>query len=272
MTVAVALADVSVRRGKSLILDTVNLTVEEGERWVIIGPNGAGKTTLLQLIGAQIHPTTGVVGLLDEVLGAVDVFELRTRIGMSSSALAERIPRDEKVRDVVVSASYGVIGRWREHYDEMDYDRANELMSLLRVEHLGERTYGTLSSGERKRVEIARALMIDPELLLLDEPGAGLDLAGRETLVSTLSDLALDDYAPTMMLVTHNVEEIPVGITHALLLNHGQVVTQGPIESVLTSQWMSHAYQMPLQIELSQGRWTARSPLSSRVLRATRSL
>lgn len=165
------LADVSVRRGRSLLLEGINLQVDEGQRWVIIGPNGAGKTTLMQLLATQIHPTSGIVSLLGEYLGAVDVFELRPRIGVCSPTVAERIPAREKVRDVIVSAAYGVLGRWNEFYDEADYARADQLMVGLRVANLAERTFGTLSNGERKRVEIARALMSDPELLLLTNRG-----------------------------------------------------------------------------------------------------
>ena len=187
-------AGVTVRRGQAALIDEVDWTVEEDERWVILGPNGAGKTTLLQVASAQIHPTSGVAGILGEVLGTVDVFELRPRIGLTSAALAERIPRDELVHDVVVSASYGVLGRWRERYDELDHDRANDLLAEVGAGRLAERTFGTLCEGERKRVQIARALMTDPELLILDEPAAGLDLGGREDLVSTLSVLAMDEF------------------------------------------------------------------------------
>jgi iron complex transport system ATP-binding protein len=252
------LAGVTVRRGQATLIDAVDWTVEEDERWVVLGPNGAGKTTLLQVAAAQVHPTSGVAGILGEVLGTVDVFELRPRIGLTSAALAERIPRRERVHDVVVSASYGVLGRWREHYDELDHDRAAGLLREVGVAHLADRTFGTLSEGERKRVQIARALMTDPELLLLDEPAAGLDLGGREDLVSTLSVLAHDEESPATVLVSHHVEEIPPGFTHALLLRAGAVVAVGPLEEVLTEEVLSATFGMPLRLSQEDGRWAAR--------------
>lgn len=260
MSSVVELAGVDVVRGGAKLLDDLTWTVEEGDRWVIIGPNGAGKTTLMQVLSAQIHPTAGVVGLLDEVLGAVDVFELRPRIGVSSAAIEDRIPRGERVDDVVMSASYAVMGRWREDYDPLDLQRADDLLNQLRVDHLRDRTFGTLSEGERKRVQIARALMTDPELLLLDEPAAGLDLTGREALVTTLGEICLDTEAPAMVLVTHHIEEIPEGITHGLLLRQGRIVAQGPLHEVLTDTLLSQTYGLPLQVGHAEGRWTARAP------------
>ena len=258
MSAVLEFADVTVRRGEATLLDRINWTVEEDERWVILGPNGAGKTTLLQVAAAQIHPSSGVAGILDEVLGTVDVFDLRPRIGLTSAALAERLPRDERVHDVVVSASYAVVGRWRESYDGLDHDRAKGLLVELGVGHLADRTFGTLSEGERKRVQIARALMADPEMLLLDEPAAGLDLGGREDLVSTLTVLAMDPDSPATVLVSHHVEEIPPGFSHALLLRAGRVTASGLLEHVITEPNLAATFGMPLAITHEDGRWSAR--------------
>jgi iron complex transport system ATP-binding protein len=258
MTGVIELAEVSVVRGGRPLLDKVSWVVEEDERWVVLGPNGAGKTTLLQVVGAQLHPTSGDAGVLDEVLGATDVFDLRPRIGLTSAAVADRIPRDETVLDVVMSAAHAVLGRWREQYDDMDHERATGLLEELGIIGLRERTFGTLSEGERKRVQIARALMSDPELLLLDEPAAGLDLGGREDLVDTLSVLAYEGTAPAIVLVSHHVEEIPAGFTHVLLLRGGRVVARGPLESTLTESTLSETFAMPLELKESEGRWHAR--------------
>ncbi|WP_300383322.1 ABC transporter ATP-binding protein [uncultured Nocardioides sp.] len=258
MAAVLELVDVTVRRGDSVLLDRVSWTVEEDERWVVLGPNGAGKTTLLQIASAQLFPTQGSVDVLEERLGSVDVFELRPRIGLTSAALAERIPRHETVHDVVVSAAYGVLGRWREMYDDLDHDRAESLLRELGAKHLAPRTFGTLSEGERKRVQIARALMSDPELLLLDEPAAGLDLGGREDLVSTLSMLAYDPDSPATVLVSHHVEEIPPGFTHALMLRQGRVVAAGLLDQTITEQNLSATFGMPLTVSHDEGRWAAR--------------
>src|SRR6187200_920447 len=259
MAAVVDLAGVSIVRSGSTLINDISWEIDESDRWVVIGPNGAGKTTLLQVISAQIHPSSGVAGLLGEVLGTIDVFELRPRIGLTSAALAERIPPSELVRDVVVSASYAVIGRWREHYDDLDHRRASELLTEVGVSHLADRTFGTLSEGERKRVQIARALMTDPELLLLDEPAAGLDLAGRESLVNALGELAQDQYAPAMVLVTHHVEEIPSGVTHAMLLKEGSIVAAGPLRETLTADNLTKTFDLELTLVEADGRWTARA-------------
>jgi iron complex transport system ATP-binding protein len=253
------LADVTLVRSGARLLDGVTWSVRDGERWVILGPNGAGKTTLLTIAAAQTHPTAGYAAVLGEILGTVDVFELRPRIGLTSAALADRIPRGERVRDVVVTASYAVVGRWREAYDAAVLDRARTLLARLGVDALGDRTFGTLSEGERKRVQIARALMTDPELLLLDEPAAGLDLGGRETLVATLAGLAADPLAPATVLVTHHPEEIPAGFTHALLLRAGTVVAAGPLAETLTDERLSECFGLALRVTREDGRYAARA-------------
>ena len=264
MSDVLAFAGVSVVRGNTTLLDEVSWEVEEGQRWVVLGPNGAGKTTLLQLAAGRMHPTRGVVGILGEVLGAVDVFELRPRIGLASASLADRIPGGERVHNVVVTASYGVVGRWREAYDHLDHTRAAELLEALGVSHLADRRYGTLSEGERKRVQIARALMTDPELMLLDEPAAGLDLGGREDLVRRLGDLAADLAAPAMVVVTHHVEEIPPNFTDVLLLRGGSVVAQGPLEITLTAETLSATFDLTLELESRGSRYAARAAQPSR--------
>jgi len=258
MSDVLELDSVSVVRGKKTLLDKVDWQVNDGERWVILGPNGAGKTTLLQIAAARMHPSSGTAGILDEILGRVDVFELRPRIGLSSAALATQIPEHENVLNVVVTAAYGVTGRWREGYERDDERRAFRLLNDWGMGPLLNRTFATLSEGERKRVQIARALMTDPELLLLDEPAAGLDLGGREDLVSTLSVLATDETAPATVLVSHHVEEIPPGFTHAMLMRAGRVVAAGPLEQVLTEEVVSTTFGMPLQLLHEDGRWAAR--------------
>ena len=259
MSDVLAFAGVSVVRGGNTLLDDITWEVEEGEGWVVLGPNGAGKTTLLQLAAARIHPTRGVAGILGEVMGAVDVFELRPRIGLSSAAIAERFPADELVGNVVVTASYAIVGRWREEYDDRDYRRAMTLLQALGAAHLADRRFGTLSEGERKRVQIARALMSDPEVMLLDEPAAGLDLGGREDLVARLGLLAQDTEAPALVLVTHHVEEIPPGFTDVLLLRDGRIVAAGPLELTLTAENLSATFGLPLVVERHGDRWSARA-------------
>jgi iron complex transport system ATP-binding protein len=250
-------AGVSVVRGRKTLLDNVDWQVMEAQRWVIMGPTGPGKTPLMQSAGARMHPTRGVAGILEEVMGSVDVFELRPRIGLASAALANQIPEQETVLNVVVTASYGVTGRWREAYEKQDERRVFRLLGQWGMSTFLNRRFATLSEGERKRVQIARALMADPELLLLDEPGAGLDLAGREDLVHRLSQLAADEDAPALVLVTHPLGEVPPGFTHAMLLREGGVVAQGPIDEVLTEENLSTAFDMPLEVKNDGGRYTA---------------
>ena len=255
----IAVDRATVRRGVTHLIRDVSWRVELDERWVVLGPNGAGKTTLLGLASGRLHPTTGTVHILGERLGRTDVTELRTRIGMSTMSIADRIPGDEIVHNVVVTAAWSVVGRFRESYDPMDEIRARALLDQMGVAALADRRYGTLSEGERKRVQLARALMTDPELLLLDEPAAGLDLGGREDLVRRLAELAFDPDAPALVLVTHHVEEIPPGFTHALLMREGTVVAQGLLTETVTSEHLSKTFGLPLEVRYDDGRFSARA-------------
>ena len=258
MTEVLRLSNVSLRRDNNPILSNVNWTVNGDERWVVLGPNGAGKTSLVTIASARMHPSEGEAVVLGEKLGEADTQDLRTRVGLSSAAPADRIPDDEAVRDVVMTAAHGVTGRWREDYDQVDEERAEALLAAFGMLGFADREFWTLSEGERKRVQIGRALMADPELLLLDEPGAGLDLAGREELLAALSELAGDRRSPALVLVTHHVEEIPPNFTHAMLMREGAIVAAGPLSETLTSENMSKAYDMNVKLHEYDGRWTAR--------------
>jgi iron complex transport system ATP-binding protein len=258
MSAAFELSHVSVVRPGKVLLNDVSWRVEPGERWVIIGPNGAGKSTLMQILGTTLFPTSGVADVLGSRLGEVDVFDLRIRIGFTGTSIADRIPPDESVSDVVMSAAHAVLGRWHEEYETQDATRADQILAELGVRGLADRTFGTLSEGERKRTLVARALMTDPELLLLDEPGAGLDLGAREDLLASLEVLAAAPEAPVLILVTHHVEEIPRGFTHVLMLRDGGVVARGPLEQTLTVENLSRTFAMRLELNVVAGRFSAR--------------
>lgn len=253
------LLEVTVRRGPVNLIDRVSWNVDIGQRWVVLGPNGAGKTTVLQIAAGQLHPSAGRVHVLGERIGSVNLADLRPRIGISAAHVALRVPAEEIVRDLVVSAGYGVLGRWRENYDDVDFDRAEQMLASMGMTACADRMFGTLSEGERKRVLAARALMTDPELLLLDEPGAGLDLGGREDLVGRLSQLAADPSSPPVVLVTHHVEEIPPGFTHALLMRDGQVQAAGVLDDVMCDEVLSETFGVALTLSGHGGRYFARA-------------
>lgn len=259
MSAVVDFSGVTVVRGRRPIVDAVDWQVGEADRWVVLGPNGAGKSTLLGLAGAQLHPTRGAAHVLGERLGATDVQELRTRIGHASSAVARRIPADETVLDAVLTAAYAVTGRWNEQYDASDIEQARGVLAEWQLEGLADRRFGTLSDGERKRTQIARAVMTDPELLLLDEPSASLDLGAREDLLASLTEYAASELAPAIVMVTHHVEEIPEGFTHALLLRDGKVTAKGPIDEVISEGPLSECFGVPLTVTRDGGRFAARA-------------
>jgi iron complex transport system ATP-binding protein len=259
MASVLKLTDVSVVRDGNTILDSANWTVEPDERWVILGPNGAGKTTLLQVAAAALHPTSGTAAVLGETLGAVDLFELRPRIGFASSAMARKIPRTETVLNVVLTAAYSVTGRWNEEYEDIDVRRAHRVLTEWRLDHLAERAFGHLSDGEQKRVQIARAIMTDPEILLLDEPAASLDLGSREELLQLLGGYASDPRSPAIVMVTHHVEEIPLGFGNALLLSGGGIVAQGAISEVITAKKLSETFNLEIDVTERDGRYSAKA-------------
>ncbi|GAA2427500.1 ABC transporter ATP-binding protein [Streptomyces mauvecolor] len=257
MSDVLELVDVSVVRDGRALVDDVSWSVKEGERWVILGPNGAGKTTLLNIASSYLFPSTGTAKILGEQLGKVDVFELRPRIGMAGVAMADKLPKRQTVLQTVLTAAYGMTATWQEEYDAVDEDRARAFLDRLGMTDFVDRKFGTLSEGERKRTLIARAMMTDPELLLLDEPAAGLDLGGREDLVRRLGRLARDPYAPSMVMVTHHVEEIAPGFTHVLMIRQGKVLAAGPMETELTSRNLSLCFGLPLLVEHRGDRYTA---------------
>lgn len=252
------LNNVTVLRDKQPVLSNVDWQIESDQRWVVIGPNGAGKTTLLRVAAAQIQPSSGKAVVLGQTLGRVNVFELRTRIGFASNALSSHIPNSETVLNSVMTASYGITGRWNEEYDDIDVRRAMRVLNEWQLSELADRAFGTLSDGERKRAQIARSVMPDPELLLLDEPVASLDLAAREQTISLISAYASEPAAPAIIMVTHHLEEIPSGFTHALVLSGGQVYAAGEIEQTLTSEKLSGAFGVSINVDFIDGRYRAR--------------
>ncbi|MEO7123958.1 MAG: ATP-binding cassette domain-containing protein [Lacisediminihabitans sp.] len=259
MASVLELSDVTIVRDGNHILNSVNFSVADDERWVVLGPNGAGKTTLLQVCAAMVHPSSGTAQILDDKLGKIDVFELRPRVGFASSALARRIPTTETVLNVVLTAAYSVTGRWNENYEEIDIRRAQRVLAEWKLDAFENRRFGELSDGEQKRVQIARSVMTDPELLLLDEPAASLDLGAREELLQLLGGYASAPQAPGIVMVTHHVEEIPRGFDHALLLRNGAVQVSGPIDEVITSANLTETYGLPLEVNHTDGRFSARA-------------
>lgn len=248
VTTVIRVEAASVQREGKPILSEISLEVRAGQRWAILGPNGAGKTTLLDLMATRVHPTTGAISVLGESLGLVDVFDLRPRIGLLSARAADSIPAHESVTDTIITAGWAVSGRYLEEYDDVDLKRCDELLYFMGLEHLADRRLGTLSDGERKKVLLARALFPNPELLLMDEPAAGLDVGARENLLDRLSAVAQDETAPVQVMITHHVEEIPAGFTHALLLREGQMLAQGPIDEVITEEHLTAAFDTPLLV------------------------
>ena len=252
-----ALRRVSLVRDGRAILDGIDWRVAPGERWVVLGPNGSGKTSLCRLAGLWLHPTKGDVDVLGRRLGRTDVRELRTRLGMTSQALADLLRPGLRAVDLVMTGRHAALAPYWHRYDDADRERAARLLARFGCAGLAAARYATLSAGERQRVLLARALMGDPPLLLLDEPAAGLDLAGREQLAAMLADVAADRSTAAVVLVTHHVDEIPRGFTHELLLSRGRIAAQGPIADTLTAENLSRCFGLRLALARQGGRWTA---------------
>ena len=256
----VTLTDVTVQRGHHRALQGVTWAVHPGQRWVVLGGNGAGKTTLSQVVAGGVAVSAGAVTLLGEDLATADVDDLVPSVGLCSAAIADLLDADATVVDIVLAGAWGAVSRGGSWVDDSDDQRARRLLAGLGCGVLAQRPFGSLSEGERKRVQIARALMADPELLVLDEPAAGLDLGGREALLARLTRLARDPAAPALVLITHHVEEIPTGFTHALLLRMGRVVASGPLAETLTQDALAATFGFPVRLVVDDaGRFTARA-------------
>ncbi len=256
---ALRMDSVSVVRDGNALLADVDWQVAADERWVVIGPNGCGKTTLLQIAGARLHPSLGTVEILGNRLGSSDWRAVRARVGFVSGSVVRTLRASLDAEDIVVTGRYGALEPWWHTYTDADRAKARELMSFTGVEELASRPFGVISEGERQQVLLARLLMGEPGLLLLDEPFAGLDLGARERLLGRLSALAVDAAAAPLVLVTHHVEEIPPGITHALIASGGRVLAAGPIGEVLSAVTLSAAFEFPIELGRDHGRWWARA-------------
>ena len=251
------LTGVSVRRSGRTILGPIDWAVGDGERWVVVGPNGSGKTTLVHVASTYLWPTTGSVEVLGETIGRVDARDLRRKVGYAGAGLESAIDPQLTALDVVVTARHAALAPWWHTYTAKDRHRARALLDEIGAGGLHDHAFGTLSTGEQRRVQIARALMLEPDLLILDEPGASLDLGARETLVRDLARLAARPTPRGLVLVTHHVEEIPPGFGHALVLGGGRAVASGPIETSLTSASLSAAFGLPIDVERVNGRFRA---------------
>jgi iron complex transport system ATP-binding protein len=254
---ALELEGVGLIRDSHRILSGVDWSVEPGQQWVVLGRNGSGKSSLVRIGSLYLHPSEGVVRLLGHELGRTDVRSLRRRVGLASTGMADMLRSDLTPTDVVMTAKNAALEPWWHSYDDADRQRARRCLARMGVASLSDRSFVSLSSGERQRVLLARTLMPEPGIVFLDEPTAGLDLAGREDLVSALADLAVDEHAPATVLVTHHVEEIPEGFTHVMLIADGGVQRAGTISEVLTPQELSRCFGTPLELEHRHGRWWA---------------
>ena len=241
------------------ILHGIDWTINEGQRWAVLGPNGSGKTTLARIAALRLHPSQGRLAVLGVELGRADIRPMLPKVGYASASLADQIRNDLVAADVVMTAKFGALEPWWHEYDDTDRDSAVAALTRAGVGHLAGQRFGTCSSGEKQRVLIARALMTNPALLILDEPTAALDLGGRERFVETLERIAGEENPPAMVLITHHVDEIPPSFEHGLIMTDGLAHAQGSIDSVLTAEVLSTSFGLPLEISHTNGRWSARA-------------
>lgn len=251
------LLDVSLVYEDEPVLSDINLEVGQGERWVVLGQNGAGKTSLFRIASASLRPSAGLATVLGETLGRTDMRQLRKRIGISSTSIADKLRRDLIVEEVVLTGRFGDLAPWWHEYSSQDVRRMSDLLAMAGVHHLGRRIFSSLSAGEKQQVLIARALMSDPLLLMLDEPTSGLDMGARERFLERLNILVGEHEKLSLLMITHHIEDVPPSSTHALLLKSGRVVSVGAIRDVLNDENLSEAFDFPLKVEKYAGRYRA---------------
>ena len=249
-----AVSGLTVRRGTDLILDGVSWTVRPGEHWVIVGAKGSGKTSLLSALNGYLTPTAGEVEVLSQRYGRTDWRELRKRIGLVSSAVRQRIQPDEPALETVVSGKYAMIDFWGK-MTPAERRQGRRILRSIECAALENRPWLFLSQGERQRLLIGRALMAKPRVLILDEPCAGLDPAAREHFLQFLQRLGRGAHPPSLVLVTHHVEEIMPVFSHALVLKEGRVLARGPLRQTLTSATLSRAFAEAARLRRDRGRY-----------------
>ena len=254
-TPTASLTGVSVSYGGNTVLGPLDWQIFGDQRWVVLGPNGSGKTSLIKILSLYQYPSSGTVEVLGERWGSTDVRQLRRRIGLASASLRDQFRPAVTGLEVVITAKYAALETWWHTYTEADEAAAVDCLARIGAEQLADREFATMSSGEQQRVQLARTLMSETELVLLDEPTAGLDLAGRETLLGSLAQLARDPATPATVLVTHHTDEIPPSFTHVLMLRAGLPLALGPLEEVLTEESLSECFDHKLRLEQRDGRW-----------------
>lgn len=257
----ITLHNLVLRTEERVILNGVNLEVQKGEHWVILGRNGSGKTTILEMVTGYQFPSSGTVDVLGHRYGRVDIREVRKKIGYISQAVIEKLSLSDPVWEVVATGEYAYL-RFYQEIDPNVIEKARRMLADMGIGHLADQPFGTLSQGERKKATLARALMADPELLIMDEPCAGLDLYEREKLLADLERLG--GRAQAVLYVTHHIEEIIPLFTHVALVHDGKIIAAGPKRNVLTREVLGGAYDLPIEVDWVHDRpWIRVAPLGA---------